>query len=80
MLSLLTLHLQPGHWEITAGTSETVSTEKSGFEGGGLSLGGIFLSFHLEIFYIYIHLKIHATSSFSVDKHLPFLSCLDYHE
>ena len=54
---------------MTAGTSEIASTEESGSEGGGLSLGSVFLSFHVKILYIYIYIKIQHLHSFSVDRH-----------
>ena len=57
---------------MTAGTSEIASTEESGSEGGGLSLGSVFLSFHVKILYIYIYIKIQHLHSFSVDRHRSF--------
>ena len=57
---------------MTAGTSEIASTEESGSEGGGLSLGSVFLSFHVKIIYIYMYIKIQHLHSFSVDRHRSF--------
>ena len=56
---------------MTAGTSEIASTEESGSEGGGLSLGSVFYLFMLRL-YIYMYIKIQHLHSFSVDRHRSF--------